>query len=89
MCVPMGSGKPAGFVVLLVICFKGMLELFKKVFLFPFSFFWGFYGNIDPRGFKSSLVIGLQRQSHIHGNHRRPSRRKNTPDPEFKGSVYR
>ena len=36
MCVPMGSGKPAGFVVVLVICFKGMLELFKEVFLFPF-----------------------------------------------------
>lgn len=85
MYVPIGSGNPAGFVVL-VIWFKGMLELFKKVFLFPF--FGGFYGNIDPRGFKSSLVIGLQRQSHTHGNHRRPSRRENTPDPELKGSVY-
>lgn len=91
MYVPIGSGNPAGFVVL-VIWFKGhmvkviWLELFKKVFLFPF--FGGFYGNIDPRGFKSSLVIGLQRQSHIHGNHRRPSRRENTPDPELKGSVY-
>lgn len=36
---------------------------------------------------KSSLVIGLQRQSHIHGNHRRPSRRESTLEPEHNSCL--
>lgn len=47
MCAPMGSGKPEGIIVALVMIselFKGILESFKKVFLFSspsrlFSFF--------------------------------------------------